>query len=74
MSLKGQKVHAVEDHLVYLMILWNRIRCFLKDFVEQSHQTRKLEEKRSGHIGDPRQAALSLPKMTGKKKKKSAYS
>ena len=50
--LQGLNIHAVEDHLVYLMILWNGIGCFLEDFVEQSYQTGKLEEKRSGHMGD----------------------
>ena len=62
MSLKRPKGHAVEDHLVYLMILWNGRGCFLEDFVEQSHQNRKLEEKRSGHMCDGRQAAISHSK------------
>ena len=60
--LKGPKVHAVEDHLVYLMIIGNGIGCFLEDFIEQSHQTRKLEEKRRGHMGDQQQAEISHSK------------
>ena len=59
LSFLGPKIHAVEDHLIYLMMLWNGIGCFLEDFVEQSHQTGKLEEKRTGHMGDRQQAAIS---------------
>lgn len=60
--LKGPKIHAVEDHLVCLMIFWNWIGCFLEDFFEQFHQIRKFEEKRSGHMGDWQKTAISHSK------------
>merc|ERR1712032_1583740 len=59
LSFKGPKIHAVEDHLVPLMTKLNGIGCFLEDFVEKEHQTGKLEEKRTGHMGNKNLQALS---------------
>jgi len=59
LSFKGPKIHAIEDHLVALMTKWNGIGCFLEDFVEKEHQTGKLEEKRTGHMGNKNRQALS---------------
>ena len=59
LSFKGPKIHAIADHLVALMTKWNGIGCFLEDFVEKEHQTGKLEEKRTGHMGNKNRQALS---------------
>ena len=57
LSFKGPKIHAVEDHLLSLMKKWNGIGCFLEDFVEKEHQTGRLEDKRTGNMGNKDQQA-----------------
>ena len=59
LSFKGPKIHAVEDHLLSLMKRWNGIGCFLEDFVEKEHQTGKLEDKRTGNMGNKNRQASS---------------
>ena len=59
LSFKGPKIHAVKDHLLSLMKNWNGIGCFLEDFVEKEHQTGKLEDKRTGNMGNNNRRASS---------------
>ena len=47
LSLKGPKIHQLEDHLLDQMIKWNGIGNFAEDFVEQVHHRGAKEEIRS---------------------------
>jgi hypothetical protein len=47
LSMKGPKIHRLEDHLMKHMIRWNGIGDFLEDFVEQAHQYGVKEENRT---------------------------
>ena len=46
-SMKGPKIHEVEDHMLKCMIKFKGIGCFVEDFVEQAHQIGVQEELRS---------------------------
>jgi hypothetical protein len=50
LSMKGPKIHGLEDHLLEHMIRWNRIGDFLEDFVEQAHQYEVKEENRTRRL------------------------
>lgn len=47
LSMKGPKIHGMEDHLIEQMIQYGGIGCFCEDFVEQSHQYGVKEELRT---------------------------
>ena len=47
MSMKGPKIHGVEDHLLEQMIRFNGIVDLTVDFVEQAHQYGVKEESRT---------------------------
>ena len=59
LSMRGPKIHLCEDHLVLQMIRWIGIGCFGEDFIEQSHQTGVMEERRTGHMSNRVRAAQS---------------
>ena len=47
LSMRGPKIHGVEDHLRDQMIHYNGIGDFFEDFVEQGHQTGVRDETRT---------------------------
>mmetsp|Transcript_6358 Transcript_6358/g.6861 ORF Transcript_6358/g.6861 Transcript_6358/m.6861 type:complete len:136 (+) Transcript_6358:278-685(+) len=47
MSMKGTKIHGLEDHLLKQMIKYNGTGDFTEDFVEQAHQYGVKEESRT---------------------------
>ena len=47
LSVRGPKIHGLEDHLVEQMIAYNGIGDYCEDFVEQSHQDGVKEELRT---------------------------
>ena len=59
MSMVGPKVHGVEDHLLELMVKYKGIGCFVKDFIEQAHQTGVKEEKRTKEMRNKFKEALA---------------
>ena len=62
LSMRGPKVCSCEDHLASQMIQWLGIECFTEVFIEQSHQTGMLEEKRTSHMSNRAKAAFSHSK------------
>ena len=49
-SMRGTKIHGLEDHVVQQMELYNGIGDFLEDFVEQSHQDGIRDELRTRNL------------------------
>ena len=47
LSMKGPKIHGLEDHLLEQMIVYGGIGDFCEDFVEQAHQYGVKEELRT---------------------------
>ena len=48
MSMQMIKIHGFEDHLLDQIKYYNRIGCFIEDFIEQAHQFKNLDENRTG--------------------------
>ena len=47
LSMRGPKIHGMEDHLVEQMVHYDGIGDFTEDFVEQSHQHEVRDELRT---------------------------
>jgi hypothetical protein len=62
MSMRMPKIHAVEDHLLWQMALYQGIGDFIEDFIEQAHQIGRTEDTRTRNMRDRRLAALSNSK------------
>ena len=56
-------MHCTEDHLLDQIIKSNRIRCFVEDLIEQTHQYGILEERKSANMRDRSKAAHNYSKM-----------
>jgi hypothetical protein len=50
LSMRGPKVHGLEDHLVDQMVRYNGIGDFCEDFVEQAHQIGVRDELRTRNL------------------------
>ena len=50
LSMRGPKIHGMEDHLLEQMERFNGIGDFLEDFVEQSHQDGVRDELRTRNL------------------------
>ena len=49
---KNGKFHGIEDHLLDQIKKYNRIGCFIEDFIEQEHQFGMLNERRTANMRD----------------------
>ena len=47
LSMKVLKIHGVEDQLFDQIEKFNRIGCFVEDFIEQAHQFGTLNVKKN---------------------------
>ena len=57
------KIHGIEDHLLDQIIMYNGIRYFIEDFIEQVYQYGMLEEKKSANVIDRNKTAHNYSKM-----------
>ena len=62
-SSKMSKIHGIEDHLLDQIIKYNRIGCFIEDFIEQAHQYGMLEERKSANMRDREKTTHDHSKM-----------
>ena len=50
LSTKMVNIHGIEDHLLDQIKTYNGIRCFIEDFIEQTHQFGMIDEKRTTNM------------------------
>ena len=62
LSTKMITIHGVEDHLFEQIEKFNVIGCFIEDAIEQAHQFRTLDEKRTGKMRDRKIFRTSINK------------
>ena len=62
LSMKMIKIYGVEDHLFEQIEKFNKIGCFIEDFIERMHQFGMLDEKRTGKIRDRKSFRTSFNK------------
>ena len=52
LSTKIPKIHDIEDHFLNQFKKYNGIGCFTEDFIEQTHQFRMNDDKRTVNMRD----------------------
>ena len=64
-SMQMITIDGFEDHLFDQIKHYNRIGCFIEDFIEQTHQFRHLDESRTGKLRDGGKLTIVIQRTNG---------